>query len=176
MSLTIDPPKDTPATSASRPRAIIHRTRGHRGGPITRLASPGDLGQLMMPFVFLDLFEMDGARAPSLDTGWHPHSGLATVTVVLDGTTRYAETTGNTGALPSGGSAYFWISCPGSPARTFYASSCDPTSGVNLSTGLNVSLSYYSGLRPLSDGVCNDDTGFSCGNGSSLTATAPATT
>ncbi len=72
-------------------------------------------------------------------------------------------------------SAYFWISCPGSPARTFYASSCDPTSGVNLSTGLNVSLSYYSGLRPLSDGVCNDDTGFSCGNGSSLTATAPAT-
>lgn len=85
------------------PRAIVHRTRGHRGGPITRLMSPGDLGQLVKPFVFLDLFEFNGSAGPSMDTGWHPHSGIATVTVVLDGAIRYAETTGNQGVLPAGG-------------------------------------------------------------------------
>lgn len=85
------------------PRAIIERTHGRRGGPITRLMSPGDLGELVKPFVFLDLFDFDGNKAPPLETGWHPHSGIATVTVVLDGAVRYAETTGNTGALPAGG-------------------------------------------------------------------------
>lgn len=90
--------------TAETPRAIIHRTRGHRGGPITRLVSPSDLGRVIKPFVFLDLFDFDGARdAPSLDHGWHPHSGIATVTVVLDGSIEYAETTGNAGMLPAGG-------------------------------------------------------------------------
>src|SRR5438445_11938122 len=35
--------------------------------------------------------------------GWHPHSGIATVTVMLEGAVRYAETTGNEGVLPPGG-------------------------------------------------------------------------
>ena len=74
---------------ATAARAIIHRTRGHSGGPITRLASPGDLGQLIKPFVFLDLFDFNGADAPSMEHGWHPHSGIATVTVVLGGAIRY---------------------------------------------------------------------------------------
>ncbi|MFO0563126.1 MAG: pirin family protein [Polyangiales bacterium] len=65
--------------------------------------SPGDLGRLVKPFVFLDLFEIDGARAPALETGWHPHSGIATVTVVLDGTTVFAETTGRSGSVEAGG-------------------------------------------------------------------------
>jgi len=87
------------------PRGIARRTRGHAGGPITRLMSPGDLGRLVKPFVFLDLFEWSGGAggAPSLETGWHPHSGIATVTVVLDGSVRYAETTGNAGVLHAGG-------------------------------------------------------------------------
>lgn len=92
----------TTAPSPTRPRAIVHRTRGHGGGPITRLASPGDLGRRIKPFVFLDLFEAHVTDAPSMETGWHPHSGIATVTVVLDGATRFAETTGNTGVLPAG--------------------------------------------------------------------------
>lgn len=89
--------------AASPPRPIVHRTRGHGGGPITRLMSPGDLGTLLRPFVFLDRFEFEGALAPPMETGWHPHSGIATVTVVLDGAIRYAETTGNTGVVPAGG-------------------------------------------------------------------------
>jgi hypothetical protein len=35
-------------------RAIVHRTRGSAHGPITRLVSPGDLGEFLKPFVFLD--------------------------------------------------------------------------------------------------------------------------
>lgn len=88
---------------ATPPRAITHRTRGSSGGPITRLVSPSDLGRLIKPFVFLDLFDFDGGHAPPLDFGWHPHSGIATVTVVLEGAARYAETTGNQGEVPAGG-------------------------------------------------------------------------
>jgi redox-sensitive bicupin YhaK (pirin superfamily) len=33
---------------------------------------------------------------------WHPHSGIATVTVMLEGAVRIAETTGKTGVLPKG--------------------------------------------------------------------------
>ena len=101
---TTDTSAGTPADPepAARPRAIAHRTRGHRSGPITRLMSPGDLGRVAKPFVFLDLFAFDGGHAPPMDFGWHPHSGIATVTVVLEGTVRYAETTGSAGALPAG--------------------------------------------------------------------------
>lgn len=84
-------------------RKVVRRTRGHRGGPITRLVSPSDLGALIKPFVFLDVFDFDGTDPPSLEHGWHPHSGIATVTVVLDGAVRYAETTGSAGVLPAGG-------------------------------------------------------------------------
>lgn len=85
-------------------RAIVHRTRGRTGGPITRLVSPSDLGELIKPFVFLDRFDFGGQDAPmSMEHGWHPHSGIATVTVVLDGSIRYAETTGKAGVLPAGG-------------------------------------------------------------------------
>ena len=94
----------TSTTQPAVPRAIIHSTKGHSGGPITRLMSPSDLrADLIKPFVFLDLFEFEGTDAPPLQTGWHPHSGIATVTVVLDGAVRYAETTGAIGVLPAGG-------------------------------------------------------------------------
>ena len=86
------------------PRKIIYRTRGSTGGPITRLVSPSDLGELIKPFVFLDHFNFAGGGRPmSMDLGWHPHSGIATVTVVLEGAVRYAETTGKAGLLPAGG-------------------------------------------------------------------------
>jgi redox-sensitive bicupin YhaK (pirin superfamily) len=86
-------------------RAITHRTRGSVGGPITRLVSPSDLGEVIKPFVFLDRFHFDGRgqeASMSMDHGWHPHSGIATVTVVFDGAVRYAETTGKSGVLRAG--------------------------------------------------------------------------
>jgi hypothetical protein len=41
-------------------RRIARRTRGRTHGPITRLMSPSDFGQLLKPFVFLDLFDDKG--------------------------------------------------------------------------------------------------------------------
>jgi redox-sensitive bicupin YhaK (pirin superfamily) len=65
--------------------------------------SPSDLGELLKPFVFLDHFRFGAqSSAMSMDHGWHPHSGIATVTVVFDGAVRYAETTGRSGVLGAG--------------------------------------------------------------------------
>jgi redox-sensitive bicupin YhaK (pirin superfamily) len=87
-------------SSISTPR-IAHRTRGDKHGPITRLVSPSDLGEIIKPFVFLDYFEIPARGAPLF--GWHPHSGIATLTVVHEGWTAYEETTGQKGVLSPGG-------------------------------------------------------------------------
>src|SRR5262245_53207006 len=85
-------------------REIVSRTRGYKRGPIARLVSPGDRGDLMKPFVFLDHFVFTGREPPmNPDLLWHPHSGIATVTVVLDGSIQYAETTGKSGFVQAGG-------------------------------------------------------------------------
>ncbi len=82
-------------------RAIALRTRGFRHGPITRLVSPSDIGQFIKPFVFLDLFDISASSAPNF--GWHPHSGIATLTVLHEGEIEYQETTGVKGILSADG-------------------------------------------------------------------------
>jgi len=82
-------------------RAIARRTRGHRSGPTTRLMSPSDLGQLLKPFVFLDLFDNSGGSFDGF--GLHPHSGIATLTYVMEGSIRYEDTNGAAGLLSAGG-------------------------------------------------------------------------
>jgi redox-sensitive bicupin YhaK (pirin superfamily) len=66
--------------------------------------SPSDHGaELVKPFVLLDRFDFNGRKGPmSLEHGWHPHSGIATVTVVLEGSLQFAETTGKAGVLTAG--------------------------------------------------------------------------
>ena len=82
-------------------RDVVARTRGSSHGPITRLVSPSDLGQAMKPFVFLDYFDIDPKRMPPI--GFHPHSGIETVTVVLQGQLSYQETAGTKGVIDEGG-------------------------------------------------------------------------
>ncbi|MFM2050646.1 MAG: hypothetical protein RL682_1137 [Pseudomonadota bacterium] len=85
--------------------AIIHRTRGSTHGPITRLVSPSDLGEVIKPFIFLDRFETL-VGGPPLGFGMHPHSGIATLTYLMDGQMQYEDTTGEHGArgtLPNHG-------------------------------------------------------------------------
>jgi redox-sensitive bicupin YhaK (pirin superfamily) len=86
---------------ASRPRAITHSTRGRSHGSIVRLVSPSDIGERIKPFVFLDYFEADPAQAPAF--GLHPHSGIATLTLLLNGQLWYEETTGVKGVIAPGG-------------------------------------------------------------------------
>jgi redox-sensitive bicupin YhaK (pirin superfamily) len=88
--------------SALQPsRVIVHRSRGRSHGYITRLMSPGDLGEVLKPFVFLDLFDNRGEVFPTF--GLHPHSGLATLTYVAEGSVSYEDTNGATGVLRAGG-------------------------------------------------------------------------
>jgi len=93
--------KSSLAKAATQARSIVHRTRGHSQGSITRLVSPSDVGELIKPFVFLDYFDIDPQRMPNI--GFHPHSGIATVTVVLEGQISYEETSGTKGIIDPGG-------------------------------------------------------------------------
>lgn len=90
------------AAVATQARAIVHRTRGSRHGGITRLVSPGDLGEYLKPFVFLDLFGFDTTGGHK-GFGLHPHSGIATLTYLMEGDTLYDDTTGERGTLRGGG-------------------------------------------------------------------------
>jgi redox-sensitive bicupin YhaK (pirin superfamily) len=89
------------AATQERTRQIVHRTHGRLHGPIIRLMSPSDLGQSLKPFVFLDLFDDEGTSFSGF--GWHPHSGIATLTYLWEGSVRYEDTTGAAGFLPAGG-------------------------------------------------------------------------
>ncbi len=106
MSAVLTPTSTTPAVSPkAAPRAMVHRTRGSSHGPITRLVSPGDLGDVLKPFIFLDRFESAAGGQPP-QFGMHPHSGIATLTYLMDGRTAYEDTTGELGergTLPTGG-------------------------------------------------------------------------
>jgi redox-sensitive bicupin YhaK (pirin superfamily) len=83
-------------------RKVVHRTRGYRHGPITRLMSPSDLGEQLKPFVFLDLFEAD-MRALAGSMPVHPHSGIATVTVFTRGDVTFDDPMAGHGAIGYGG-------------------------------------------------------------------------
>jgi len=85
-------------TTTGRP--IAYRTKGHGGGPITRLMSPGRVGEMVKPFVFLDHFDFSG---PSDGGAVHPHSGIATHTTLLEGSMIYGDSTGKSGLLHAGG-------------------------------------------------------------------------
>ena len=76
--------KQAPAAQTTT-RRIVQRTRGRMQGPATRLMSPSDFGQLLKPFV-LDLFEHDG---PPFTGELHPHSGIATLSYVTEGSVNY---------------------------------------------------------------------------------------
>src|SRR4029434_5519383 len=89
------------ATVSADARRIALTTRGRRHGPITRLVSPSDIGELIKPFVFLDYAEVVPRPEPLF--GIHPHSGIATLTTILGGGLAYEDTTGKSGTVPAGG-------------------------------------------------------------------------
>lgn len=100
----------SPSTASLVPaRRIVHLTRGRQHGPITRLVSPSDVGDLIKPFVFLDHIDIDTTSAPRF--GYHPHSGIATLTFLLEGGFAYADSTGAEGMMGQG--AVEWMQAGG---------------------------------------------------------------
>lgn len=98
-----------PGLAVEPERRIVIRTRGHTHGPVTRLVSPGDIGELIKPFVFLDHFDFTPAGRPMFPM--HPHSGIATLTVLLSGSMHYEDTTGASGELAAG--SLEWLQASG---------------------------------------------------------------
>ncbi len=93
----LEPAKSGPPSKA---RAIVRRTRGQTHGPVTRLMSPSDWGEILKPFVFLDLFDHDGAP---FSPGLHPHSGIATLTYIAEGAVSFIDPDNVRGTLAAGG-------------------------------------------------------------------------
>ncbi|MCU7370712.1 pirin family protein [Paucibacter sp. O1-1] len=81
-------------------RAIALRASGRRHGPVTRVFGPNDIGSTIKPFVFLDYFDFESTGGSMFPM--HPHSGIATTTVLLSGRMRYEDTTGASGVLEAG--------------------------------------------------------------------------
>ena len=102
---TIERIRETPTlrepAATANVRRVVLRTAGRTRGPITRLMSPSDIGEMLKPFVFLDHAEVPYS-GPEL-AGIHPHSGIATLTTVLQGGLVYEDTTGKQGEVPTGG-------------------------------------------------------------------------
>lgn len=94
---TLSHPRNPQATM----RRIVRLARGHRSGPINRLMSPSDIGQLIKPFVFLDYGVMP--YTGEAYAGIHPHSGIATLTLAIRGGVAYEDTTGKSGVVAPGG-------------------------------------------------------------------------
>src|SRR5438105_3392557 len=117
--------KEKPQVAVA-PRGIALRSFGQQHGPITRLVSPAGIGEAIKPFVFLDRGEVRYSGRPLF--GIHPHSGIATLTVVLDGQMAYEDTTGKKGEIAAGGLQWMkaghgvWHdggALPGAPLRVF---------------------------------------------------------
>jgi redox-sensitive bicupin YhaK (pirin superfamily) len=62
--------------------------------------SPSDFGEILKPFVFLDLFDHQGSP---FEGGLHPHSGIATLSYVAEGAVSYLDPDNVRGTLPAGG-------------------------------------------------------------------------
>jgi redox-sensitive bicupin YhaK (pirin superfamily) len=128
------------ATSTASPpgplRQIVARTRGRQHGPINRLVSPSDLGQLMKPFVFLDRFEVPGNTGKLF--GMHPHSGIATITVLLSGSSAYEDTTGKSGQIDAG--SVEWMSAGGGVWHDARPVGSAPLTGYQLWVALPADL------------------------------------
>lgn len=103
--MTQDSPQLDEAPAVHSRRRLVHRTRGTgHGGPIVRLMSPSDLGRALKPFVFLDIFDLEGRGLHAMsDMPIHPHSGIATVTVFTEGSSVYNDPVHGSGTLGYGG-------------------------------------------------------------------------
>lgn len=90
-----------PAIVDTVTRPIVYKTKGRGHGPIVRLMSPGDLGEALKPFVFLDLFGGPSEFMGSMPL--HPHSGIATITVITEGDVRFDDPVSGSGTIDYGG-------------------------------------------------------------------------
>jgi redox-sensitive bicupin YhaK (pirin superfamily) len=81
-------------------RRITARTKGRTNGPITQFVSPSDLGQSLKPFVMLARYAVP--ETASFNYPMHPHSGIASLAVIVDGALRSVDSKGKPKTLERG--------------------------------------------------------------------------
>ncbi len=97
-------PAPAPDAVPRRPRSITTAPRGFEGEgfPVRRAFAGVDLADLD-PFLHLDqIGEIDYAPGEPKGTSWHPHRGFETVTYMIDGVLRHADSTGGGGVIRDG--------------------------------------------------------------------------
>jgi redox-sensitive bicupin YhaK (pirin superfamily) len=119
---------EIPQTSRVVERQVSLRTSGARHGAITRLMSPGDVGQVIKPFVFLDDFAIPAGTDSVF--GMHPHSGIATLTLMLTGSMSINDTVG-TSAVVSAGDIE-WMRASGGAWHESATRGSEPITGLQL--------------------------------------------
>jgi redox-sensitive bicupin YhaK (pirin superfamily) len=93
------PDSASPAGVATRSRRIALLRNGRRHGPLTRLITPWDIGELTQPFVFLGYAE----HTPEAQTFVGAQPGIAALTLVLRGALAFEDAPGNKGMVVAGG-------------------------------------------------------------------------
>lgn len=99
MTLSVSNRDDRRLEFAVRPIKVV--TRGHAAGAVKRLIRPSYLAQMLKPFVLLDFIDAAAAEDPL--AGWHPQSGIAVLTFLLEGNLVHQDTTGASRMLAPGG-------------------------------------------------------------------------
>jgi hypothetical protein len=100
-------PDTGPAGPASRPRPVVSVTtapRGYEGEgfPVRRAFAGVDL-RALDPFLHMDqMGEVDYGPGEPRGTSWHPHRGFETVTYMIDGEMRHADSHGGGGLITNG--------------------------------------------------------------------------
>jgi redox-sensitive bicupin YhaK (pirin superfamily) len=93
------PGEGSSAGVATGSRRIALLRNGRRHGPLTRLITPWDIGELTQPFVFLGYSE----HTPGEQTVVGTQPGIATLTLVLSGALAFEDAPGNKGLIVAGG-------------------------------------------------------------------------
>jgi redox-sensitive bicupin YhaK (pirin superfamily) len=109
-------------------RSVIERTRGEQRGPIRRMISPAGLGGHLKPFVFLDFIHT--TVSDGWGFGFHPHSGIATLTYHHDANVEYEDTSGQSGLIMAGGLE--WMRAGGGVWHTGTIRTTGHTTGFQL--------------------------------------------
>lgn len=81
-------------------RKIVTRTKGRTNGPITQFVSPSDLGQSMKPFVMLARYSVP--EKATFNYPMHPHSGVASLAMIVEGTLHSVDSKGGPKVLQRG--------------------------------------------------------------------------
>jgi hypothetical protein len=109
-AVTVDDVTTLPRIAApaeARQRAVRSVTTAPRGlegegFPVYRAFAGADLGDLD-PFIHLDqMGEVDYGPGEPKGTPWHPHRGFETVTYMIDGLLRHADSEGGGGLISDG--------------------------------------------------------------------------